>query len=99
MDSAILPVGGRILVSLNIKNPKAYELAHQIAALTGETLTSVVVAALQQRLEEEKSKLVGVKSKSERMMEFATRFKAGMDPTFRSEDHTTMLFDEDGLPF
>ena len=99
MDSAILPAKGRILVSLNIKNPKAYELAHELAALTGESLTAAVIVALAERLEAEKVSRGLIKSKLERMRELAVRFKAGMDPTFRSEDHAAMLFDENGMPF
>jgi hypothetical protein len=37
-------------MSLNIKNPKAHELAERIASLTGETLTEAVTTALPLRL-------------------------------------------------
>ena len=86
-------------MSLNIKNPQAYELAHELAELTGESLTAAVIVALSQRLEDEKVRRGLIKSKVERMREFATRFKAGMDQSLRSENHAVMLFDEDGLPF
>ncbi len=84
-------------MSLNIKNPQAHKLAHELAALTGESLTTVVILALQKRLEEEREKRQPL-TKAERIMEFAKRFSAGMDPTLRSEDHATMLYDENGLP-
>ncbi len=36
---------------LNIKDPRAYELAKTLAGRTGETLTQTVVVALRERLE------------------------------------------------
>lgn len=35
---------------LNIKNPKAHQLAVEVAARTGETLTEAVIVSLQERL-------------------------------------------------
>lgn len=86
-------------MSLNIKNRRAYDLAHQLAELTGESLTAVVIAALQARLDEEKVGRALSPSKLERMRAMADRIRAGMDPTLRSEDHAAMLFDENGLPY
>jgi len=37
--------------TLNIKNPRVYELAHELAEATGESMTSVVEDALLQMLE------------------------------------------------
>jgi antitoxin VapB len=37
-------------MGLNIKNAEAQELAQQLAALTGETLTAAVTKALRERL-------------------------------------------------
>jgi antitoxin VapB len=84
-------------VSLNIKNPQAHQLAQELAALTGESLTTAVILALENRLREEKEKRQP-KSKSERMLEFAKRFSEGMDPTFHSSDVDKLLYDENGLP-
>jgi len=38
-------------MALNIKNPKAVELATQISRVTGESLTQAVIISLQERLE------------------------------------------------
>jgi antitoxin VapB len=38
-------------MAVNIKNPRAERLAHQIAKKTGETITDVVIHALEDRLE------------------------------------------------
>jgi antitoxin VapB len=37
-------------VALNIKNPEADRLAHELAKATGESLTEAVIAALRERL-------------------------------------------------
>jgi len=37
--------------TLNIKNPHVYELAHELAEATGESMTSVIEVALEQMLE------------------------------------------------
>ncbi|MDX2267760.1 MAG: type II toxin-antitoxin system VapB family antitoxin [Bryobacter sp.] len=84
-------------MSLNIKNPQAHKLAAELAALTGESLTTTVILALENRLREEKEKRAPL-SKAERIMAFARRFKAAAGEDFHSSDHTTMLYGEDGLP-
>jgi antitoxin VapB len=37
-------------MSLNIKNPNAFKAAHELAGLTGETLTEAVTRAIEDRL-------------------------------------------------
>ena len=92
----ILPIGGGILHSLNLKNPKAYTLASEIAKITGESLTTVVITALEQRLEEEQKKR-GNGRTAERILAFAEQFAPGMKPGSTSADHAD-LYGEDGLP-
>jgi hypothetical protein len=96
LTCAILYYEGRILQSLNVKNPKAYAFASQLAALTGESLTAVVIASLEKSLVEERVKRRG-KSKAQRMREFAKKFKDGMAPGSHSSGHAD-LYGEDGLP-
>jgi antitoxin VapB len=81
---------------LNLKNPKAHQLAKELAALTGESLTVAVVHALEMRLEVERARRGGP-SKAERILKFAERFSAGFPPGCRSEDHAE-IYGEDGLP-
>lgn len=83
-------------MSLNIKNPRAQQLANDISQLTGESLTTVVIRALEERLEAERGKRSTMK-KSERILAFAKRFSSGLPAGFRSTDHAT-LYGEDGLP-
>lgn len=42
-------------MALSIKNPEADELARELAATTGETLTEAVVVALRERLDRERA--------------------------------------------
>ena len=86
---------GRILQSLNLKNPKAYLLASELAKLTGETLTTAVIASLEQRLEAERRKRGGRTAKN--ILAFADRFAAGMSPGSHSANHAE-LYGDDGLP-
>ena len=43
-----------ILMSLNIKNEEAHQLARELVQLTGETMTGAVTVALRERLERER---------------------------------------------
>ncbi|MES1260731.1 MAG: type II toxin-antitoxin system VapB family antitoxin, partial [Acidobacteriota bacterium] len=88
---------GRILQSLNLKNPKAYALASELSHMTGESLTAVVIKALESRLEAERRKRGGPTT-AERILEFAERFTAGMAPGSRSADHAAQLYGDDGMP-
>jgi antitoxin VapB len=81
-------------MSLNIKNPEAYRLAHAIADATGETLTHAVTEALRERharLEKRKGK-AGV----EEMLAIADRVAAHVKGPY--VDHGAFLYDEHGLP-
>lgn len=84
-------------MSLNLKNPRAHELATRLSELTGESLTTAVIRALEERLDQERRKK-GQKSTAERILGFADRFARGMPPECTSADHAGLLYDEDGLP-
>ncbi|MDP9172140.1 MAG: type II toxin-antitoxin system VapB family antitoxin [Acidobacteriota bacterium] len=89
---------GRILQSLNLKNPRAYALASELSRLTGENLTAVVITALEQRLEAERRKRGAGGTTAEKILAFAERFSQGMAPGSRSEDHAAELYGADGMP-
>ena len=82
--------------SLNLKNPKACALAAELTRLTGESLTSAVIAALEQRLEAERRKRAS-RTTAERILAFADRFAPGMTPGSRSSHHAE-LYGDDGMP-
>jgi len=93
----ILSSRGRILQSLNLKNPRAYSLASELSHVTGESLTAAVIAALEQRLETERRKRGGT-IRAERILAFAERFAPGMAPGSYSLEHATELYGDDGMP-
>jgi antitoxin VapB len=84
------------VTSLSIKNKETYRLVHELADLTGESMTTAVTLAVQERLDrircEQDTGLV------ERIMaiveDAAPRFK---EP-FQSTDIDELLYDEFGLP-
>jgi antitoxin VapB len=84
-------------VSLNLKNPRAHELATELSELTGESLTTSVIIALEQRLAVERQKRRG-KSTAERILAFADRFASGIETGANSADHAAILYDETGMP-
>lgn len=83
--------------SLNLKNPEAHKLASQLAQLTGESLTTAVIRAVEMRLEAERC-LREPKTTAQRILAFADRFSAGLPPGLSSADHAQLLYDESGLP-
>jgi antitoxin VapB len=80
-------------MSLNLKNPRAYQLASELSRLTGESLTAVVIGALEARLSEKRKQ-----AKFDEMRELIERFKAEMPPGTTSADHNGLYDDETGLP-
>jgi antitoxin VapB len=80
---------------LNIKSDDAYRLASELAALTGESLTAAVTAALRERLEREQ-RARDLETRRRRLTELATEIRSHMrEPV--SSDHS-WLYDENGLP-
>jgi antitoxin VapB len=83
-------------MGLNIKSEETHRLAQELAALTGESMTTAVTEAVRQRLEvirqQQKQGL------ADRLLaigrDSAPRFK---EP-FRSSEHGDLLYGEDGLP-
>ncbi len=85
-----------VYMGMNIKNPDAYRLARELAALTGESLTTAITEAVRERLERIRKQRGG--SLSERLLaigrDCAPRFK---EP-FRTAEHGDLLYDDKGLP-
>jgi antitoxin VapB len=81
-------------MSLNIKDPEAHRLAQAIARATGESMTSVVKEALQERyarIERRKGK-----ASVEELLAIADRAVAHVKRPY--VDHAKLLYDENGLP-
>ncbi len=71
-------------------------MAAELTRLTGESLTSAVIAALEQRLEVERRKRAN-RSTAQRILAFADRFAPGVAPESKSSDHAE-LYGDDGMP-
>ena len=89
---------------LNIKSDRADELISRLIALTGESKTQAVVAALEERLARvEETRMVGAgrhpdyERRLRMIREAAAEISAMIPPHLRKSDHSD-LYDENGLP-
>ena len=83
-------------MALSIKDPEADRLAREVSALTGETLTDAVKAALAERLARERRKRGVTLSLAERLDAIALECAAL--PTFDDRSPDEILgYDERGM--
>ena len=83
-------------MSLNIKNQEAYQLASELAELTGETLTKAVTEALRERLVRLKKQQH--KATAAELLAIGRQCAARFNRPMTSLDHGDWLYDERGLP-
>jgi antitoxin VapB len=83
-------------VPLNIKDPQVYQLARQVADLTGETLTDAVRHSLQERLKREQRARPDPQW-IEKLREISDRCAARPMLDVRSDDELAS-YDEFGVP-
>lgn len=81
---------------LSIKNPRAEQLAIEVARETGETMTQAVIHALEERLERLKGRRLAPHLKDV-IMEISARCSALPDQDARSAEEI-LGYDEHGLP-
>jgi antitoxin VapB len=79
---------------MNIKNPTVERLAKELAAATGETMTSAIQLALEEKLDRLRRER-DVTEKIRRIDEILKR--SGPTPQGATSDHSD-LYDEQGLP-
>ena len=80
-------------MSLNIKDPEAHRLAQAVADATGQSMTRVVIQALQDRWEKiERSK---GKASLDELLTIADRAAARLKSPY--PDHAEVLYYENGL--
>jgi antitoxin VapB len=89
-----LEKNGRIFMQLNIKNDQAHALAVRLARATGESLTTAVTRALEQRL----ARVETPEEKTARWMIIAEDSALRWKEPFKTTDHGDLLYDELGLP-
>lgn len=83
-------------MSLNIKNDEAHRLAQELAALTGESMTTAVTRAMRERLERvhrERNTAL-----SDRLLAIGKDCAPRLKEPFRSAEHGDLLYGKDGLP-
>lgn len=83
-------------MSLNIKNEETNRLAHELARVTGESLTAAVTVAVRERLERLERGKAG--ALSERLLKIGRDCAAHLQEPFLSVEHGDLLYDERGLP-
>jgi antitoxin VapB len=82
-------------MALNIKKAETYELAEQLAELTGESMTQAVTQALSERLERVRQSRAGLAG---RLLRIGKDCAGRLKEPFRSVDHGDLLYDDKGLP-
>jgi antitoxin VapB len=83
-------------MSLNIKNAETERLTHQLAELTGESLTTAITVAVEERLERLRApQRAGV---AERLLAIGRKTAPLLAEPYRSADHGDLLYDDRGLP-
>jgi hypothetical protein len=82
---------------MNIKSNEAHELAAELARLRGTTITQAVTDALRSEVNRERgrSQRLGM---ARDLMRIGKRCAAHISGPLSSQDHATMLYDEQGLP-
>ena len=82
---------------LNIKNDDAYRLATQLSVLTGESLTTAVTTALQERLARVQA-AEDIEVRLARIREITADIRANMQHPLPTSNHDWLYDDETGLP-
>ncbi|MHB8450906.1 MAG: type II toxin-antitoxin system VapB family antitoxin [Mycobacteriales bacterium] len=86
-------------MSLNIKNQDAERLARQLAAATGESITSAVTMAVRERLDRvQHGDQDAAEERAARIREIVKDAAGRWAEPYRSADHGELLYNELGLP-
>ena len=85
-------------MSLNIKNEETHQLARELVALTGETMTGAVTVALRERLERERRER-SIETRLQRLRAIRKRCAGMLKGDGPSAiEYGDLLYDERGLP-
>lgn len=82
-------------MALNIKNPEAQRLSHELAGLTGESLTAAVTVAVRERLERLQREQLSADDRAARILALGNQIAAAL-PADGLEPGD--LYDDAGLP-
>lgn len=82
-------------MAMNIKSEDTTALVRELAALTGESLTTAVTVAVTERL----SALRATRdARADRLLRIGQEVASRLPESHRSGDPHDLLYDEDGLP-
>ncbi|MGD0547994.1 MAG: type II toxin-antitoxin system VapB family antitoxin [Terracidiphilus sp.] len=83
-------------MGLNIKNEETHMLVRNLASLTGESMTTAIRVAVQERIERvEIEKKIGL---ADRLLAIGKAAAPMWREPFRSTEHGDLLYGVDGLP-
>lgn len=85
---------------MNIKNPETHRLSRELAAITGESVTTAVTVAVAERLDRVRSSEQGQtpSDRAARVLAAARRLREGLGDDRPTVEHGDLLYDEHGLP-
>lgn len=89
-------------MSLNIKNAETYRLVKELAAVTGESMTTAVKEAVRERLARiraaEADADTEIEARIQRIEAIAAVIREHSPPGYWDQDFDELLYDERGLP-
>jgi antitoxin VapB len=83
-------------MSLNIKNEETHRLAHELAGLTGESLTTAITISVRERLDRVRQSKRG--NLSDRLLKIGKDCAAHLKEPFLTIKHGDLLYDDQGMP-
>jgi len=84
--------------SVSIKNQEAYRLIKELADLEHKSMTTVVIEAVREKLERERSPEID-HAKAEHFLQMGRTVRATADPDWLARDLIADLYDDEtGLP-
>jgi len=83
-------------MAINVKNEETTRLAYELAALTGESLTTAITVAVRERLDRVQQKKRG--PLSDRLLKIGKDCAAHLKEPFLTVEHGDLLYDDQGLP-
>lgn len=86
------------MAALNIKNSEAVRLVKELAELEGESMTTVVIDAVREKLERERKPQID-EERMQYILDLGRRVRETADPDWLAADQIADLYDDDlGLP-
>jgi antitoxin VapB len=83
-------------VALNIKNDETQKLAHELAKVTGESMTAAVTEAVRERLARVRSERGS--GLAHRILTIGKNCATHLHEPYRSIEHGELLYDDKGMP-